>query len=556
MASWKDSFLKEIEEISSKNKIKEHEAFIFWFLSASENLKYYEVRERIIDRNDGSRCDAVYIDDKLRSVKIVHADYSSKIGEAQYPKEEILALCGLYDYVVGKKEYAEVAQYLPKQLKDKVELAHRRIAENNYSVRVQYITTRKDNPNGHEFDNGEYNIEIRSAKEIERMYEEWRHGHVPDMGDVSLSFEHILEASAEQNPAPKSYIIHVNTNELRDIYGKWKEKLFSRNVRIFYGGTKKANKEMERTLAGEPEHFWYYNNGVTILSEKVTVKSRDKKIILKNPQVINGCQTISTIGETNKKKDGSAYILAKIIEIPDDSENQVFIDGIIQANNRQTPVDERILKSNHPLQVALQRQLTEEPWNYYLERKEGQYKLEKARSQMLNGLTCLKNIELVKAAITVKRAPHIAHESEDELFSTHFSSVFVDDKPTVDYLLPYLLWQNIIKIGKNHNQGGRGQFNKLASYHILKMVYDTCPNLRDNTKKKKICEYLQEYEGLDDGTIAKLFEINHNLFNKSEYKEQNGGQRDFFKNRETYVKMENATPASLRREMEKMFRGS
>ena len=313
---------------------------------------------------------------------------------------------------------------------------------------------------------------------------------------------------------------------------------------------------MERTLAGEPEHFWYYNNGVTILSEKVTVKSRDKKIILRNPQVINGCQTISTIGETNKKKDGSAYILAKIIEIPDDSDNQVFIDGIIQANNRQTPVDERILKSNHPLQVALQRQLTEEPWNYYLERKEGQYKLEKASSQMLNGLTCLKNIELVKAAITVKRAPHIAHEAEDELFSTHFSSVFVEDKSTVDYLLPYLLWQNIIKIGKNHNQGGRGQFNKLASYHVLKMVYDTCPNLRDNTKKRKICEYLQEYEGLDDGTIAKLFEINHNLYNKSDYKEQNGGQRDFFKNRETYVKMENATPASLRRELEKMFRGS
>ena len=234
MASWKDSFLREIAEISSKNKIKDPEAFIFWFLSASENLKYYEVRERIIDRNDDSRCDAIYIDDKLRSVKLVHSEYTPKIGETQYSKEEITALCGIYDYVVGKKEYSEVAQYLPKQLKDKVELAHRRIAENNYSVRMQYVTTRKDNPNGHEYDTGEYNIEIRSAKEIERMYEEWRHGHVPDMGDIPFTFENILEASAEQNPAPKSYIIHVNTNELRDVYAKWKEKLFSRNVRIFY----------------------------------------------------------------------------------------------------------------------------------------------------------------------------------------------------------------------------------------------------------------------------------------------------------------------------------
>jgi len=86
------------------------------------------------------------------------------------------------------------------------------------------------------------------------------------------------------------------------------------------------------------------------------------------------------------------------------------------------------------------------------------------------------------------------------------------------------------------------------------MIYDTCPNLKDNTKKRKICEYLQEYEGLDDGTVAKLFDIAYNIYNKSEYREENGGQRDFFKNRETYVKIENATPGSLRKELEKMFR--
>jgi len=386
------------------------------------------------------------------------------------------------------------------------------------------------------------------------MYEEWLHGHVPDMGDLPFSYEDIMEASFKKNNTPKSYTININTDELKNVYDQWKEKLFSRNVRIFYGTTKKANKEMERTLVTEPEKFWYYNNGVTILSEKITVKPRDKKIIMRNPQVINGCQTISTLGETHKKKDGDAYILAKVIEIPDDSENQTFIDAIIQANNRQTPVDERILKSNHPLQVALQRQLAEEPWNYYLERKEGQYKTEKAKSQMLNGLTCLKNVDLIKTNIAVKRAPHIAHESEDELFSTHFSSVFIEDKPVVDYMLPYLLWQNIVKTGRNHNQKGRGQFNKLASYHVLKMIYDTCPNLKDNTKKRKICEYLQEYEGLDDGTVAKLFDIAYNIYNKSEYREENGGQRDFFKNRETYVKIENATPGSLRKELEKMFR--
>ena len=555
MASWKETFFRELDELSGKNKIKDHKAFIFWYLKATENIKDSEAMFCIVDRKDGTGDDGVYVDRKAKVVKIIRSSYAPAVGETQFDKSDTAALVDTYDYLVGKKEYEAVSGSISPQFKDKLDPVKRLISQESYAVKAYYITTHKDNPNAHAFDGSEYPIEIRSSKEIERMFEEWRHGHVAELGDVPLEYENILEAPIdEKSGVPRSYIIHINTDELREVYGKWKEKLFSRNVRIFYGTTKKANKEMERTLVGEPEKFWYYNNGVTILSEKVSVKSKDKKIILTNPQVINGCQTISTIGETGKKKEGDSYILAKIIEIPDDSDNQTFIDGIIQANNRQTPVDERILKSNHPLQVELQRKLEEDPWNYYLERKEGQYRNEKARSQMLNGLKCLKNIDLVKASVAIKRAPHMANESEDDLFSTHFGTVFTEDKPTVDYLLPYLLWQNIVKIGRSHRDGKRKQFNKLASYHVLKMVYDTCGNLRDNTKKKKICEYLQENQGLEEDPIGKLFDIAHNMYDRSEYREQNAGQRDYFKSRETYVQIENATSNGLRRDLEKMFR--
>jgi len=109
--------------------------------------------------------------------------------------------------------------------------------------------------------------------------------------------------------------------------------------------------------------------------------------MMTNPQIINGCQTISTIGE-NRPSDSCLF--AKIVEIGDSLINQELIDGIIEANNRQTPVDERMLKSNHPLQVRLQRHL--ETLGYYFERKEGQFREERAKSSRINALKCVKNI--------------------------------------------------------------------------------------------------------------------------------------------------------------------
>jgi len=59
-------------------------------------------------------------------------------------------------------------------------------------------------------------------------------------------------------------------------------------------GTKTApNKGMAATLHEEPDHFFYYNNGITILcdrAERLTSKGNDF-LRVSNPQIINGQQT-------------------------------------------------------------------------------------------------------------------------------------------------------------------------------------------------------------------------------------------------------------------------
>lgn len=51
----------------------------------------------------------------------------------------------------------------------------------------------------------------------------------------------------------------------------WKDhgrNLFARNIRNFKGSTE-VNNSITATLRDQPEHFWYFNNGITILCSRV-----------------------------------------------------------------------------------------------------------------------------------------------------------------------------------------------------------------------------------------------------------------------------------------------
>ena len=70
--------------------------------------------------------------------------------------------------------------------------------------------------------------------------------------------------------------------------------LYEKNVRKFLGNKRKVNKGIEQTLEQHPERFGLYNNGITIVAEEVE-KSGSGGVTLKNPFVVNGCQTTRSI---------------------------------------------------------------------------------------------------------------------------------------------------------------------------------------------------------------------------------------------------------------------
>lgn len=545
MTNWRLDFLHELSKICSKHRMKDYHAFIFWYIKATTDLQNDDdINEIITDRSKDGGSDAVIVEHNTKTVKIIQSKFTPNIGSSPFNKDELNKLNKVCDYLLGKDDYEDLREYIHKGLKEKLDFAIRLIKEENYQLKPIFITTHRENPNYKLYDNRDFKIQIVTSKEFEIKYNEWLHGHTPELGDLEFEYLGIMEGALN----PIAYLVNMKSTELRIKYRNLKDKLFSRNVRI-YQQKYKSNKAIKETLNQNPNNFWYFNNGITILAERITLKEIERKIVLKNPQIINGCQTVTTIGEN---KESEARLFVKIVEVEDNITNQYLIDGIIEANNRQTPIDERMLKSNHPLQVKLQREL--ESLGYYYERKEGQYKEEKAKSKRINDLVLIKNIDLIRSKIALVKASHYSFSNEDDLFSIHFNDVFKDKNSCMDYIVPFLLRDWIVFIGNSYNKGkARKGFHKICCWHILRLIFDNNSNLTNNSKASYILKQLEgnvmhEYTPL----VKKLIDISYIAYQKSDF-EGGYAERDFLKSKDAYSAILKGVTKTLAKEIQAMF---
>ena len=119
---------------------------------------------------------------------------------------------------------------------------------------------------------------------------------------------------------------------------KAKEKkypLFEENIRDYLGATGNVNKKIVSTLKDPQDrnNFFFYNNGVTMIVSDMTARftspedpNNPRVFDVMDPQIVNGCQTVSTIYETLASLPGTTlerdfrdtYVMIKILKIPQD----------------------------------------------------------------------------------------------------------------------------------------------------------------------------------------------------------------------------------------------
>ncbi len=134
--------------------------------------------------------------------------------------------------------------------------------------------------------------------------------------------------------------------------------LFDSNIREYLGSRVAVNKGIRKTLLDDDDrhNFFYYNNGITmIVKDMGSIETGQPTTIrITNPQIVNGCQTVSTIYETLSElpedaiqsKFADTYVMIKILKIPKQTaEFKQLSQNIVRFNNSQNSIDSKTFES-------------------------------------------------------------------------------------------------------------------------------------------------------------------------------------------------------------------
>lgn len=138
--------------------------------------------------------------------------------------------------------------------------------------------------------------------------------------------------------------------------------LFEENIRGFIGTNSPINAQIIKTLEdpSERNNFIYYNNGITIIADQIDTEKKDKvseesgkehtvrtnKSLLKNPQIVNGCQTVNSIfhvlskyssNEKRKSDFKNVYVMVKLLQLPEGNDSDSYLK-IVEYNNSQNAI--------------------------------------------------------------------------------------------------------------------------------------------------------------------------------------------------------------------------
>lgn len=154
---------------------------------------------------------------------------------------------------------------------------------------------------------------------------------------------------------------YISGLDLVDWYQKFNLNLFSPNIRSFLGQTE-INQSIRTTIQEEPEKFWYYNNGITVLAHDINKKplggnSKESGIFeCKGIKVVNGAQTVGSLASIRDNIDHLDKVKVHIRIIKTDQDLELSSD-ITKANNTQNRIEKRDFVSLDPNQKRIKEEL-------------------------------------------------------------------------------------------------------------------------------------------------------------------------------------------------------
>lgn len=198
-----------------------------------------------------------------------------------------------------------------------------------------------------------------------------------------------------------TYLAVMPAQLLSSIYDEYGQRLLESNVRTFLDFRASTNRGMRKSLVTEPEHFFAYNNGLTVTATAVETEEKGGQLLitaLENMQIVNGGQTTAAIYFSPRDKGAikgaektynysdieldKVYVQMKVTVIEDRERADAIKANIATYANSQNSIQQSDLVSNHPFHLSIEtrsrKQLMPAGENglstkWFYERARGQY---------------------------------------------------------------------------------------------------------------------------------------------------------------------------------------
>jgi hypothetical protein len=171
----------------------------------------------------------------------------------------------------------------------------------------------------------------------------------------------------------EAYLGFIPISELRKLLADDNDEIITS---LFYSNPRDwqdyndVNSEIKETLkSNDRSRFVLMNNGITIIAQNI--RPIGNKFIIQDYQVVNGCQTSHVLFDQADKNDRSIAVPIRLIGTQD----EVVINAIIRATNRQTPIteDQFFALQEFPKQLEQFFQTFPVQKRLYFERRDRQY---------------------------------------------------------------------------------------------------------------------------------------------------------------------------------------
>ncbi|KAF4410970.1 AIPR family protein [Streptomyces lycii] len=153
------------------------------------------------------------------------------------------------------------------------------------------------------------------------------------------------------------------TVAVRDVaawYAAYGDALYEDNVRNSLGLTR-INSGIKETLLTEPENFWYFNNGITVLCDAIEpqwpgrrMPNEPVRLALDGVSVVNGAQTVTAIHEAmaqHPDQAENADVTVRAISLG--TERPVYAKRVTETTNTQNDVSQRDFIALEPAQAEI-----------------------------------------------------------------------------------------------------------------------------------------------------------------------------------------------------------